>query len=162
MATQAAPAAPAPAWWAAPQQSQCFNATTATHTAPLLQADTPGERPSRNRRLLFVGGVAAAVLVVLAAIIVLGANHSSGSSYEVRFLAVSVCWIAIVSGSLHQDPPPPTFFSNLLFLAPLLQIGDWGRQGGDNQTDVAELMERVAEGWPVDFIVSTGDNFYDS
>lgn len=40
-------------------------------------------------------------------------------------------------------------------------IGDWGRQGNGNQRLVARMMADVAGCMAPDFIVSTGDNFYD-
>ena len=40
-------------------------------------------------------------------------------------------------------------------------LGDWGRQGEYNQTVVAEAMARKARSFHPDFIVSTGDNFYE-
>ncbi|EFN52556.1 hypothetical protein CHLNCDRAFT_138537 [Chlorella variabilis] len=43
-----------------------------------------------------------------------------------------------------------------------LAVGDWGRQGGSNQSEVAELMGRVAAADPpAQFVISTGDNFYE-
>jgi len=40
-------------------------------------------------------------------------------------------------------------------------VGDWGREGIENQTKVAQLMADVGSKHRVpDFIVSTGDNFY--
>ncbi|RWW77207.1 hypothetical protein BHE74_00014643 [Ensete ventricosum] len=48
----------------------------------------------------------------------------------------------------------------------LLVIGDWGRKGEFNQTHVATQvgcrMGRIGEELGIDFVVSTGDNFYDS
>ena len=41
-------------------------------------------------------------------------------------------------------------------------MGDWGRQGNSNQTAVADAMARLARKWEPDFIISTGDNFYES
>ena len=41
-------------------------------------------------------------------------------------------------------------------------IGDWGRQGHPGQRELACRMGQVAERSPVDFIISTGDNFYDT
>jgi len=37
-----------------------------------------------------------------------------------------------------------------------VQVGDWGRQGGSNQSEVAELMGKVADAQPVQFVVTTG------
>ena len=41
-------------------------------------------------------------------------------------------------------------------------IGDWGRWGEPDQVKVAEAMENVGAQCSYDFIVSTGDNFYDT
>ena len=42
------------------------------------------------------------------------------------------------------------------------QVGDWGREGMQNQTAVAALMAQVAGPLKPDFILSMGDNFYES
>ncbi|XP_057872381.2 purple acid phosphatase 3 isoform X1 [Cryptomeria japonica] len=42
-----------------------------------------------------------------------------------------------------------------------LVVGDWGRKGNYNQTKVAYQMGRIGEELQVEFIVSTGDNFYE-
>ncbi|KAL3655078.1 Purple acid phosphatase 17 [Castilleja foliolosa] len=42
-----------------------------------------------------------------------------------------------------------------------LVVGDWGRQGDFNQSDVAFQMGRIGKELDIDFVVSTGDNFYD-
>jgi tartrate-resistant acid phosphatase type 5 len=39
-------------------------------------------------------------------------------------------------------------------------FGDWGRNGEDNQKQVAQEMGVVAKKFKPDFIISTGDNFY--
>jgi tartrate-resistant acid phosphatase type 5 len=39
-------------------------------------------------------------------------------------------------------------------------VGDWGRQGLYNQSEVAALMGKVATVREPQFVVSTGDNFY--
>jgi hypothetical protein len=41
-------------------------------------------------------------------------------------------------------------------------MGDWGRNGEDHQKQVAEQMGHVASKLKMDFIISTGDNFYPS
>ncbi|WP_207535631.1 metallophosphoesterase [Desertivirga arenae] len=43
-----------------------------------------------------------------------------------------------------------------------IALGDWGKNGGDFQKPVAYQMAKVAEELPLDFIISTGDNFYPS
>ncbi|KAF5750070.1 Purple acid phosphatase 3 [Tripterygium wilfordii] len=42
-----------------------------------------------------------------------------------------------------------------------LVVGDWGRRGGYNQSKVALQMGNVGEELDIDFVISTGDNFYD-
>lgn len=42
-----------------------------------------------------------------------------------------------------------------------LVVGDWGRKGSHNQSRVAFQMGRIGEKLDADFIISTGDNFYD-
>ncbi|XWS34364.1 hypothetical protein CRYUN_Cryun21dG0032900 [Craigia yunnanensis] len=42
-----------------------------------------------------------------------------------------------------------------------LVIGDWGRRGLHNQSEVALQMGIVGEKLDIDFVISTGDNFYD-
>ncbi|KAG5240559.1 purple acid phosphatase [Salix suchowensis] len=42
-----------------------------------------------------------------------------------------------------------------------LVIGDWGRRGAYNQTEVALQMGIMGEKLDIDFIISTGDNFYE-
>ncbi|XP_031281166.1 purple acid phosphatase 17-like [Pistacia vera] len=42
-----------------------------------------------------------------------------------------------------------------------LVIGDWGRRGEFNQSEVAFQMGRIGEKLGINFVVSTGDNFYD-
>ncbi|XP_065850641.1 purple acid phosphatase 17 [Euphorbia lathyris] len=43
-----------------------------------------------------------------------------------------------------------------------LVVGDWGRRGAFNQSQVAFQMGRIGEKLEIDFVVSTGDNFYDN
>jgi acid phosphatase len=45
--------------------------------------------------------------------------------------------------------------------ANFLVVGDWGREGGSNQREVAVAMGRRAEEVGSRFIVTTGDNFYE-
>lgn len=44
----------------------------------------------------------------------------------------------------------------------LLVIGDWGRKGEYNQSLVAAQMGKIGEKLDIDFVISTGDNFYNS
>ncbi|XP_057794157.1 purple acid phosphatase 4-like [Salvia miltiorrhiza] len=43
----------------------------------------------------------------------------------------------------------------------LLVVGDWGRKGDYNQSTLANQMGITTEKMEIDFIISTGDNFYD-
>ncbi|KIY93594.1 hypothetical protein MNEG_14369, partial [Monoraphidium neglectum] len=40
-------------------------------------------------------------------------------------------------------------------------IGDWGRMGNGDQRQAAKMMADVAACMRPDFVISTGDNFYD-
>jgi len=42
-----------------------------------------------------------------------------------------------------------------------LVVGDWGRRGAYNQSQVALQMGKIGEKLDIDFVISTGDNFYD-
>ncbi|KAL6970068.1 Purple acid phosphatase 8 [Sarracenia purpurea var. burkii] len=44
----------------------------------------------------------------------------------------------------------------------VLVVGDWGRRGTHNQSQVSLQMGEIADNVDVDFIISTGDNFYDN
>jgi 3',5'-cyclic AMP phosphodiesterase CpdA len=52
----------------------------------------------------------------------------------------------------REDAP---VFRSLIF-------GDWGRMGIEPQQQTAEYMAAYASKYPLDFIVSVGDNFYDN
>ncbi|KAJ1298060.1 hypothetical protein BS78_01G424300 [Paspalum vaginatum] len=43
----------------------------------------------------------------------------------------------------------------------LLVVGDWGRKGSYNQSRVADQMGKVGDRLNIDFVISTGDNFYE-
>ncbi|GMY18131.1 purple acid phosphatase 17-like [Fagus crenata] len=43
-----------------------------------------------------------------------------------------------------------------------LVVGDWGRRGFYNQSEVALQMGKIGEKLDIDFVISTGDNFYDN
>ncbi|XP_042426353.1 purple acid phosphatase 3-like isoform X1 [Zingiber officinale] len=43
----------------------------------------------------------------------------------------------------------------------LLVIGDWGRNGLFNQSEVAFQMGRIGDELDIDLVISTGDNFYE-
>ncbi|GLJ29683.1 hypothetical protein SUGI_0585400 [Cryptomeria japonica] len=43
-----------------------------------------------------------------------------------------------------------------------LVVGDWGRKGLFNQSQVAFQMGRIGQKLGIDFVISTGDNFYEN
>ncbi|KAK1588543.1 hypothetical protein Q3G72_024455 [Acer saccharum] len=63
-----------------------------------------------------------------------------------------------VSGELPRFEQPVKADGSLSFLV----VGDWGRRGAFNQSQVAFQMGRIGEDLNVDFVVSSGDNFYDN
>ncbi|AET05619.1 putative Acid phosphatase [Medicago truncatula] len=73
-------------------------------------------------------------------------------------VVVVVCVSVNVSAELQRiEHPAVKADATLSFLV----IGDWGRKGTYNQSQVAFQMGRVADKLNIDFVVSTGDNFYD-
>ncbi|XP_062113235.1 purple acid phosphatase 4-like [Humulus lupulus] len=44
----------------------------------------------------------------------------------------------------------------------VLVLGDWGRRGHYNQSKVANQMGIIGEKLDIDFVISTGDNFYEN
>jgi acid phosphatase len=63
-------------------------------------------------------------------------------------------------GSLHAAiaPEPATQTGGLNFLV----FGDWGRQGEQDQVEVAAQMAKAATGNGAKFVISVGDNFYEN
>ncbi|KAH0681869.1 hypothetical protein KY289_019621 [Solanum tuberosum] len=58
---------------------------------------------------------------------------------------------------LHRLEHPVNTDGSISFLV----VGDWGRRGTFNQSQVAQQMGIIGEKLNIDFVVSTGDNFYD-
>lgn len=77
-----------------------------------------------------------------------------GGILLVILLLVMLAAIAAVGGGA-RPPDNPTY-------ARFQIIGDWGRNGLHNQSEVASVMGAVAHDDRPDFIISTGDNFYQS
>ncbi|XP_062159760.1 purple acid phosphatase 3-like [Alnus glutinosa] len=67
-----------------------------------------------------------------------------------------VCFLSI-SAELQRFEHPIKPDGSLSFLV----IGDWGRRGHYNQSKVSDQMGRIGEKLGIDFVVSTGDNFYE-
>ncbi|XP_027917380.1 purple acid phosphatase 8-like isoform X2 [Vigna unguiculata] len=71
----------------------------------------------------------------------------------------SIALCLVVSSALLQrfeEAPKPDGSLSLLV------IGDWGRKGAYNQSKVAFQMGAIGQQLNIDFVISTGDNFYDS
>ncbi|XP_028767086.1 purple acid phosphatase 3 [Neltuma alba] len=89
----------------------------------------------------------------------------ASSCFDVRillpllFLTASVWFFSATPSAaelrrLHHQPKPDNSLSFLV-------VGDWGRQGSYNQSFVAHQMGIVGEKLDIDFVISTGDNFYE-
>jgi tartrate-resistant acid phosphatase type 5 len=72
-----------------------------------------------------------------------------------KFLTLT---LILVCQSLFAQPTLKVNHEALNFIV----MGDWGRNGADHQKQVADQMGKSAEELSVDFIISTGDNFYPS
>ncbi|KAL9372314.1 hypothetical protein Peur_034558 [Populus x canadensis] len=74
-------------------------------------------------------------------------------------LMISSFGLCLVSthAELRRFEQPTKTDGTLSFLV----LGDWGRKGAFNQSEVALQMGRIGEKLDIDFVVSTGDNFYD-
>ncbi|KAJ8771925.1 hypothetical protein K2173_027102 [Erythroxylum novogranatense] len=75
----------------------------------------------------------------------------------VMTFGLELCLVS-TSAELQRFNQPLKDDGSLSFLV----IGDWGRRGSFNQSQVAVQMGRVGEKLGIDFVVSTGDNFYDN
>ncbi|KAK6148001.1 hypothetical protein DH2020_018913 [Rehmannia glutinosa] len=63
-----------------------------------------------------------------------------------------------ISAEFQRFEQPTKGDGTLRFLV----VGDWERKGDYNQSQVAFQMGRIGEELDIDFVVSTGDNFYDN
>ncbi|RDY01853.1 Purple acid phosphatase 17, partial [Mucuna pruriens] len=69
-----------------------------------------------------------------------------------------ICFVLPAFAGLQGLQHKPKHDGSLNFLV----IGDWGRNGLYNQSMVAIQMGKLGDKLDIDFVVSTGDNFYDS
>lgn len=76
----------------------------------------------------------------------------------VRVVLVLALALASVHAELQRFEQAVNPHGSLSFLV----VGDWGRRGDYNQSRVALQMGRIGEKLDIDFVVSTGDNFYDN
>ncbi|XP_010043924.2 purple acid phosphatase 3 [Eucalyptus grandis] len=83
--------------------------------------------------------------------------------HRLLFLVGLSLWLCLVSPATSelqrlQHPTKPDGDGTLSFLV----VGDWGREGNYNQSEVASQMGVIAEKVDIDFVISTGDNFYEN
>ncbi|CAL0329795.1 unnamed protein product [Lupinus luteus] len=84
---------------------------------------------------------------------------NQGTLCHVIFIASLFCVLVIPSlAELQRFKHNGNSNQPLNFLV----IGDWGRKGTYNQSLVAKQMGIVGRKQNIDFVISTGDNFYDS
>ncbi|KAL7099382.1 hypothetical protein ACP275_09G081300 [Erythranthe tilingii] len=80
----------------------------------------------------------------------------------VCLLTTTVMIVAVsllhTSAELERFEHPAKGDGTLTFLV----VGDWGRRGDFNQSQVAFQMGKIGDELDIDFVVSTGDNFYDN
>lgn len=70
--------------------------------------------------------------------------------------------LGIVVGCTPPSPSDSIEKDNTTQCIRFLAFGDWGRMGSPEQVNNASAMAEYASNHPLDFIVSTGDNFYDN
>ncbi|XP_058079308.1 purple acid phosphatase 17-like [Magnolia sinica] len=69
---------------------------------------------------------------------------------------LALCFISS-SAEFHRLEHAAKNDGSLSFLV----VGDWGRRGTYNQSQVATQMGRIGDKLDINFVISTGDNFYD-
>ncbi|KAG6676013.1 hypothetical protein I3843_15G127300 [Carya illinoinensis] len=77
--------------------------------------------------------------------------------YLLFTITFGLCFFHL-SAELQRFEHPTKSDGSLSFLV----VGDWGRRGAFNQSRVAYQMGRIGEKLDINFVVSTGDNFYDN
>ncbi|XP_010271254.1 PREDICTED: purple acid phosphatase 8-like [Nelumbo nucifera] len=85
------------------------------------------------------------------------AAHASIKSMALC-LVMTMCLVISSVAELQRFDHPANDDGSLSFLV----IGDWGRRGTYNQSEVAVQMGRVGEKLNINFVISVGDNFYDN
>ncbi|KAJ9554038.1 hypothetical protein OSB04_018083 [Centaurea solstitialis] len=84
-------------------------------------------------------------------------NNINSTTIILVVVCMAVAAIDVAAELQRFDHPPSKADGSL----DVLVIGDWGRRGLYNQSDVAFQMGKMGENLDADFIISTGDNFYD-
>eukprot|EP01023_Acetabularia_acetabulum_P038743 TRINITY_DN370_c1_g1_i2.p1 TRINITY_DN370_c1_g1~~TRINITY_DN370_c1_g1_i2.p1 ORF type:complete len:380 (-),score=61.04 TRINITY_DN370_c1_g1_i2:622-1761(-) len=108
----------------------------------------PKNNKERTHLIVIVGSIIAATIVLLIVILgtVLGTRPGTNDAQ---------CYVT--TPTLTTSLGSTTDFQ-LKFLV----IGDWGRGGEYNQTALGAAMATVAQDFKPEFVISTGDNFYDN
>ncbi|XP_022994036.1 purple acid phosphatase 3-like [Cucurbita maxima] len=73
------------------------------------------------------------------------------------WVVIAFSGVIFTAAELQRFSHPPKDDGSLS----LLVVGDWGRKGEYNQSQVAAQMGIIGEKLEVDFVISTGDNFYE-
>ncbi|WP_169726069.1 metallophosphoesterase [Aestuariibacter salexigens] len=81
-------------------------------------------------------------------------------------LFLAALWLLFLMGCSPAPPPVINTPQSVNIQIPFqdvrfIVLGDWGNYGGTQQRDVASAMNSLAGNQRVDFILTTGDNFYD-
>jgi len=79
-------------------------------------------------------------------------------SFIQRFSRYGFYLLTLCPWACKQDSIPTNPLKELSFLV----VGDWGRNGTQNQQPVANQMNRTALKENTQFVISTGDNFYET
>lgn len=79
------------------------------------------------------------------------------SSMHLVWMACCHVYVLCALAELQRFEQPAKEDGSISFLV----VGDWGRKGNYNQSNVAFQMGRTGEELNIDFVVSTGDNFYE-
>ncbi len=76
--------------------------------------------------------------------------------FKARFLLILLLSACSQRPNVFIPPEPFEIEDGTRFIV----IGDWGRRGNAKQQAVANAMAFTADLYPIDFILTTGDNFY--
>ncbi|KAL2347828.1 hypothetical protein Fmac_001828 [Flemingia macrophylla] len=80
-------------------------------------------------------------------------------SFPLPLAAILCIYIVLpISAELQRFQHHQKHDGSLIFLV----VGDWGRKGQYNQSLIAAQMGKMGDKLDIDFVVSTGDNFYNS
>ncbi|KAL3818510.1 hypothetical protein ACJIZ3_004415 [Penstemon smallii] len=84
------------------------------------------------------------------------------SSTSSNSVFIWTCFCVLVASNLAEFPRIKHNTHRNDDSVAFLVVGDWGRDGNYNQSRVAKQMGEVGKKIGIDFVISTGDNFYDT